>query len=174
MGAEFPNRSSILFGRNPDLSYLLGRAENKSITAVAGRAQMGKSWLLTELARRLSAPPSQYVVGFAESLGETTPLLLRAVMDLYTRWLSDSNYWEQAQIAWQQQKKDLVSNVGKAFGNIVEKISKLGPKPAETVGGLVKDTLDGLATANRELLTGGIQLSRSQIVAGTRLARSRL
>ena len=166
MGGEFPNRSSILFGRNPDLSYLLGRAENKGITAVAGRAQMGKSWLLTELARRLSAPPSQYVVGFTESLGETPDLLLRAVVDLYTRWLSDSNYWEQAQVTWQQQKKDLVGNVGKAVGTIFEKLSKLGAKPVEAVGGLVKETFDGLASANRELLTGGIQLPRLQIEQG--------
>ena len=166
MGGEFPDRSSILFGRNPDLFHLLRRAENTGITAVAGRAQMGKSWLLTELARRLSAPPSRYVLGFTESLGETPDLLLRAVADLYTRWLSDSNYWEQARVVWQQQKKDLVSNVGKAFGAIVEKISKISAKPVEAVGGLVKETFEGLASANRELLTGGIQLPRLQIEQG--------
>jgi hypothetical protein len=124
MRGEFPNRSTILFGRNPDLFYLLGRAENKGITVVAGRAQMGKSWLLTELARRLSVPPSQYALGFTTSWGETPDLLLRAGVDLYTRWLSDSNYLEQAQIVWQQQKKDLVSKIGKAFGTLVEKISE--------------------------------------------------
>src|SRR5664279_1481503 len=163
MDHEFPNRSSNLFGRNSDLSYLLGRAKNKGITVVAGRSQMGKSWLLTELSRRLSASSSQYLVGFTESLGETSDLLLRAVVDLYTRWLSDSTYWEQAQVSWQQQKKDLVSNVGKAFGTIVEKISKLGSKPVEAVAGLVKETFEGLASANRDLLTGGIQLPRLQI-----------
>jgi hypothetical protein len=166
MGGEFPNRSSFLFGRNPDLLYLSRRAENKGVTAVVGRAQMGKSWLLTELARKLSARPSQYVVGFTESLGETPDLLLRAVVDLYTRWLADSTYWEQAKVAWQQQKQDMVTNVGKAFGTIVEKVSKIGAKPVEALGGLVKETFEGLANANRELLTGGIQLPRLQIEQG--------
>ena len=165
MGREFPDRSSILFGRAPDLAYLIGRSGNKGITAVVGRAQMGKSWLLTELARQLSEPPSQYLVGATESLGETSDLLLRAVVDLYTRWLSDSSYWEQAQVTWQQQKKDLVSNVGKAVGTIFEKLSKLAI-PVEGVGSLVKETFEGLASANRELLTGGVQLPRLQIEQG--------
>jgi hypothetical protein len=112
MEREFPDRSQVSFGREPDLAYLLERSEHSGITAVTGRAQMGKSWLLTELARRLSRDvgsvhsptirfqrlldqPS-YLVGFAESLGETADLLLRAVVDLYSRWLSDSSYWQQA------------------------------------------------------------------------------
>ena len=165
MGREFPDRSSILFGRAPDLAYLMGRAGNKGITAVVGRAQMGKSWLLTELSRQLSDPPSRYLVGATESLGETSDLLLRAVVDLYTRWLSDSTYWEQARVTWQQQKKDLVSNVGKAVGTIFEKLSKLAI-PIEGVGSLVKDTFEGLASANRDLLTGGVQLPRLQIEQG--------
>src|SRR5271157_549621 len=181
MGREFQDRSKVLFGRGPDLAHLLSRAPQKGMTAVAGRAQMGKSWLLTELARQLSQDggplrsgtmqslnlerPS-YLVGFTESLGETSDLLLRAVVDLYTRWLSDSSYWEQAQVTWQQQKKDLVSNVGKAVGTIFAKISKLGSTPGEVVGGLVEKTFDALARANRDLLTGGMQIPRLQIEQG--------
>jgi hypothetical protein len=101
MSRELPDHSQVLFGREPDLAYLLERSEQSGITAVIGRAQMGKSWLLTELARRLSHEAGSvhspaihfqtllgrplYLVGFAESLGETADLLLRAVVDLYAR-----------------------------------------------------------------------------------------
>jgi hypothetical protein len=185
MGREFQDRSKILFGRGPDLAHLLGRAPQKGMTAITGRAQMGKSWLLTELARQLSQDASplhsdtiqslnleerpSYLVGFTESLGETSDLLLRAVADLYTRWLSDSSYSQRAQIFWEQQKKDLVGNTAKAVGTIIEKVSKLGSKPGEAVGGLVSKTLEAVAGANRELLSGGVQLPRLQIEQGREL-----
>jgi hypothetical protein len=185
MVREFPDRSQILFGREPDLAYLLGRSEHSGITAVIGRAQMGKSWLLTELARRLSygagpvgSPAIHfqtlldrpcYLAGFAESLGETADLLLRAVVDLYSRWLSDASNWEQAQVVYEQQKKDFVGRAGEAVGGLFEKLSKLGGKPLEAAGGLVKQTFEALASANRELLSGGIQLPRLQIEQGREL-----
>ena len=50
----FPDRSDVLFGREPDLAYLLTRASYKGVSVVMDRAQMGKSWLLTETARRLT------------------------------------------------------------------------------------------------------------------------
>lgn len=66
-------------------------------------------------------------------------------------------------------QKDLVGTVGAAVGTIFEKVSKLGPKPVETVGALVKETLGALAGANRELHTGGIQLPRLQLEQGREL-----
>jgi hypothetical protein len=152
MTRDLPDRSEILFGREADLSYLLARSEQRGMTAVVGRAQMGKSWLLTELARRLSqnVKPAHspvefptiirlsYLVGFTESMGETADLLLRAAVDVYSRWLSDSSYWEQAQVVYRQQKRDFVGKAGEAVGTILEKLSKVGPKPLEAVGGLVK------------------------------------
>jgi hypothetical protein len=181
MRRELPDRSEILFGREPDLAYLLARSEQRGITAVVGRAQMGKSWLLTELARQLSQndKPARspiefsslmsqptYLVGFAESVGETADMMLRAVVDLYSEWLSDSSYREQAQVVYQQQSKDLVGKAGEAVGIILEKISKLGAKPLEAVGGLVKEAFEGLANANRELVSGGTQLPRLQVEQG--------
>ena len=59
----FPDRRERLFGRAPDLEALCARVRFKGLTAVAARPQMGKSWLLAELARRL--------VGFSKSAGET-------------------------------------------------------------------------------------------------------
>jgi hypothetical protein len=55
----FPDHSEILFGREQDLAYLQKRAAQSGITAVMARPRMGKSWLLTELARRLSIGPAQ-------------------------------------------------------------------------------------------------------------------
>ena len=175
MKRELPDRSQILFGRQPDLDYLLQRTERPGLTAVVGRAQMGKSWLLTELARQLSImkPPVSTVpsilaqppvlVGFTEALGETADLLLRAVVDLYSRWLSDSTYLQQAKVVYDQQNKDLIGRAGKAVGNLFEKISKLAFMPGEVIGGLVKETFESLASANQELLSGAIQLPRLQI-----------
>jgi hypothetical protein len=142
---------------------------------------MGKSWLLTELARRLSLNEgpgrsdsnplsllgrSRYLVGFIESQGLTADLLLRGAVDLYSNWLSDSSYREQARVVYAQQKRDIVGRVGEAFGEIVEKLSKLAPAPLESVGGLVKDTFDGLAKVNQEMLSGGVQLARLSIEQG--------
>jgi len=182
MKREFADNSKALFGREPDLAYLLERSGHRGVTAVIGRAQMGKSWLLTELARRLSrdsrpahsraiglaglSDQPSCLVGFAESLGETADLLLRAVVDLYERWLSDSSYWEQAKVVYQQQKKDFIGRAGEAVGTLFEKLSKLGGKPTEAVGGLVKEAFERLASANRDLLTGGSQLPRLQIEEG--------
>ncbi len=89
----FLDRHDRLFGRKRDLNYLVSRAKHKGITAVAGRPQIGKSWLLRELARFLrSDNEPRFQVGFTESSGQSADLLLRAVVDLYTRWLSDATY----------------------------------------------------------------------------------
>jgi hypothetical protein len=181
MGRPFPDRSQALYGREPDLAYLLERSQRSGLTAVVGRAQMGKSWLLVELARRLSldggrgrsganplslAGPPRSLVGFIESQGLTADLLLRGAVDLYTSWLSDSSFREQARVVYAQQKKEIVGKTGEAFGEILEKLSKLVPSPLESVSGLVKYTFDGLAAVNREMLSGGVQLARLSIEQG--------
>jgi hypothetical protein len=90
---ELPDRRDRLFGREQDLARLIDRVRFKGLTAVVARPAMGKSWLLTELARRLAAEHEpRHLVGFARSSGQTPDLLLRAVVDLYGRWLSDAGY----------------------------------------------------------------------------------
>lgn len=178
MVREFQDRNGILFGREEDLAYLLTRSERQGLTAIVGRPQMGKSWLLTELSRRLSEPlqPPQsasaqsplsarpsYLVGFAESFGETADLMLRAVADLYSRWLSDSNYFQQAQVVFHQQREDLIGRAGETVGRIVERISKIGDRRLEAIGTLVREGFEGLAEANREFISGGIRLPRLQV-----------
>jgi hypothetical protein len=138
---------------------------------------MGKSWLLMELASRLSlaakpapspldvprlfAPPT-YLVGMFELQAVADDFLLRAVVDLYSRWLSDSTYLQQAKASYELQKKDLIGKTGEAVGSIFEAISKL-VVPLEGVGKLVKGTFEGLAQANRDLLDGKSQLPQLQI-----------
>jgi hypothetical protein len=175
---EFPDNSERLFGREPELAYLFRRCELRGLTAVVGRPQMGKSSLLAELARQrsqsvrharspeavlnLSAQPS-YLVGFAEAGVENPDQMLRVVADLYCRWLSDSRYWEQAQVLYARHKEDLVGKTGEAVGSIFKELSKLGSKPLEVVGSLVKETFDALASANRDLKDGGQKTPRLQI-----------
>jgi hypothetical protein len=145
MARELADRRDRLFGREGDLAALTKRARYKGLTAVVARPQMGKSWLLTELARRLSAehePP--HLVGFAESFGETPDLLLRTVVDLYARWLSDAGLWQQAQKVWQNEKPNLLPGVAKAVAKIFKETNPV-TKPAAVV---VEETINGLVAAD--------------------------
>ena len=52
--ADLPDRRGDLFGRAPDVDYLVARVASKGLTAVAARPKMGKTWLLQEVGRALS------------------------------------------------------------------------------------------------------------------------
>ncbi len=152
----FPDRRDYLFGREPDLEVLSARVRFKGLTAVAARPQMGKSWLLTELARRLSEDHEpRHLVGFAESAGETPDLLLRTVIDLYARWLSDAGYGQQAEMVWEQQKPNLLPGVAKTVARIFKEIAGKAAKPVAVA---VEDAINGLIAADQTLKTGGVQL----------------
>ena len=130
----FPDNSSRLFGRSDELSYLIERSQRRGVTIVIGQPQMGKSWQLLEVARRLSTEgwpgpalggdASVPLLGRVESEGEAADMLPRAVQDLYTRWLSDSTYREQARVVFEQQKGDFIGRVGEAVGSLVESVVK--------------------------------------------------
>jgi hypothetical protein len=83
---ELLDRSDRLFGREADLRALSDRLRTKGLTALVARPRMGKSWLLMELGRRLAAGTDQYLVGLFDNPGTSDPVL-RAVQDLYARWL---------------------------------------------------------------------------------------
>jgi tetratricopeptide (TPR) repeat protein len=148
----FRDRSASLFGREPDIQFLLSRARMKGLTAVAGRPKMGKTWLLEEVARRLTE--EGFLVGYHESTGQTSDILLRCLSDLYTRWLSDSSYVDQARVLWKQHKDSVVTSFGKALGSILQSVAK----PAEPIAKL----LDGLAVADADLKSGGVRLTPLQ------------
>ena len=160
MALDFPDRRDRLFGREGDLQFLTNRTQFSGLSAVAARPQMGKSWLLKELARCLSTeqvPP--HLVGFATSSGDTPDLLLRAVVDLYERWLSDAGYLEQAKMVWNQQKPNVLPGVSKAVGKI---FSEIGGKVAKPVTAVVEEAIKGLIAANQTLMSGGMQLPALQ------------
>ena len=48
--AQLENRADRLFGREADLTRLLQRTQHFGLTAIVGPPQIGKSWLLMELA----------------------------------------------------------------------------------------------------------------------------
>jgi hypothetical protein len=153
MARELADRRDRLFGREGDLAALIKRARYKGLTAVVARPQMGKSWLLTELARRLGAEPQPpYLVGFAESLGETSDLLLRTVVDLYTRWLSDAGAWQKAKKVWENEKPNLLPGVAKAIAKIFKEVAT---KPVSVA---VEEAINGLFAADERLRTGSLRL----------------
>lgn len=85
----FQNRRAELFGREPDIQHLIGRAKSNGLTAVMGRPQMGKTWTLVETARRL-VQDQGCIVGYHEAKAAEHSHLLYAVRDLYTRWGSSA------------------------------------------------------------------------------------
>jgi hypothetical protein len=130
-----------LFGREQDIAYLMERCGRRGLTAVVGKPQMGKSWLLTEVARRLEEQRSKdgrlsltgngALVGYFESQGEFADMFPRAVQDLYVRWLEDAGYREQAQVAFEEQREGLIGKMGKLVGGLVADVSKAYGKGAE-------------------------------------------
>jgi hypothetical protein len=125
---------------------------------------MGKSAVLNELAARITRQPDgdlfkAPLVGITESLGETSDLLLRAVSSLYTRWIASSSFQEQGGVFVAQQDHDLIGRAGEVVGKLFK---SLAGKPLEPVADLVSDTLSGLASANRDLKSGGLGLPRLQ------------
>ena len=156
----FKDRSDRFFGREKDLQALQERVQFKGLTALVARPQMGKSWLLTELARRLAYehnPP--FAVGFAESFGQTPDLLSRAVADLYTRWLSDAGMAEQARMVWKQQKANLLGGIA---GTVSKIFSEVFGKAAKPVTVAVDEAIEGLIAANETLTSGGLKLPTLQ------------
>jgi len=135
LGKPFQDRRGTLFGRNRDLIYLTERAELKGVTAVVGRAEMGKSWVLTEAARRLSEGSKQYLVGFSEASGPTD-LFRQTVSDLYSRWLTNSTWPQQAQMIWRQQEENRIGKAGTIAGSIFSSLSKLSMQPTKDVDSL--------------------------------------
>lgn len=143
-----------MFGREPDIAYCVARAGIRGLTAIVARPQMGKTWLLQELAYRLSND-MDYIVGATEAIGQTSDLFLRATIDLYQRWLSDSSYLEQAKMFIQQNRGRLLSGTAKMLADVVE---ELGDGVGKAVGKILGKGITTLIESNRKLETSGIEL----------------
>ncbi len=147
----FPDRQDRLFGRDADVVRLVERASLPGITAVTGRARMGKTWVAQELARRLGG--SQTLVGYHEATGGESHVL-RAVSDLYGRWLRQSTFADQAASLWDRHKDGLIGKVGRTASAIFEPLKSLGVPGA---GGIIR-VLEGLGHTEDDLRTAGLAL----------------
>jgi hypothetical protein len=159
--APLEYRVDHLFGREADLTRLLQRTQRFGLTAIVGPPQIGKSWLLMELARRLDRETNpRCLVGFGRSPKGANDPLLQVVSDLYQRWLADTRAWEQLRAVWEQQKDRLLPAFARFVGKLSEKAGKLVPIFGELGGTAIKESLEGLVTASEDLRGGRLIVSR--------------
>ncbi len=160
---QFKDRSEELFGRKKDIEHLLQRVRRKGITAVSGRPQLGKTWLLEQVGWVLESH-EQYIVGYNESTGESDDHLLRTVLDLYKRWLSSASMIAQAESIFKRHRGKLISGAGKLFGIIFKDAVKLSGIPIDS-------TFKILEQYDQDLKTGGIKLSELDYEATLNLTK---
>ena len=156
MTEAFPDRRDQLFGREADVHFLADRAARPGLTAVVAQPLMGKTWTMNEVARRL-LEERRYLVGYHESKAAESSHLLYAVSNLYVRWLDDSAMREQAISLWERHKDSLVPLVAKMMGMLFDKLG--ASEVAGGVAGVVRSAFDGLANAQKDLLSGGLQIA---------------
>jgi len=152
----FLDHNQELFGRQQDIEFLTRRASKSGLTAVVARPRMGKSWLIRELACQLSyIHDPRHLVGYYEAVGQSAPdLFLRAVSDLYSQWLSNATYRQQAEMIWKQHEGKLFTKVSEATCKIFEKIFKTN-FTSQAIAVIMQD----LIKANQQLTSGDISLS---------------
>ena len=155
-GVELANRTDRLFGRESDLDQLQQRALRTGLTAVVGQPQIGKSWALMELARRLDREADRpCLVGYTRSPKGATDPLSQVVGDLYQRWLADTSAWDQLRAVWEQQKDGLLPAFGRFVGKLSEKAGKLVPGLGELGATAIRESLEALVTAREACARGG-------------------
>jgi hypothetical protein len=159
--SDLIDRSPLLFGRAGDVELLRARAAGTGLTFVAGAAQTGKSWLLMETARQLAdAPVGHHLVGFVRSPKGASDPLLRVVVDLYQRWLSDADALRQAKMFWTQQKESLLPTFGRFVAKLSAAAGKIVPGVGELGGTAIAQVLEGLIAASQTLTQGQVILSK--------------
>ena len=126
------------------------------MTALVARPLMGKTWVLNDLARRLTNG-GECLVGYHESTGAESSHLLYAVSNLYARWLTDSSMRAQAVSLWHRHQHELVPRVAQMIGSLFDKLG--GKQFPDGVGSLVSGAFDGLAGAQKDLLSGGLSIA---------------
>ncbi|PHS17468.1 MAG: hypothetical protein COA78_03220 [Blastopirellula sp.] len=151
-----------IFGRQDDLEYLRQRIKQPGLTALAGRPQIGKTRLLEEIRDEIRDPQNlqlDYLVGYFESSGAEPDSLLRALEQLYSHWLSQADYLQQARKLWTDNKDGVVKLLGIGAAEILSSLMK----PVDVtglIGTTVKTLFSSLVNADEQLKSGGIQLPR--------------
>jgi hypothetical protein len=170
---QLESRADRLFGREADLTRLLQRTQRCGLTAIVGPPQIGKSWLLMELACNLDREVNpRCLVGFTRSPKGAIDPLLQVVGDLYQRWLADARAWAQVKTVWEQQKDGLLPAFAKFVGKLAEKSAKLFPIVGELGGTAIKESLEGLVAASENLRTGRLIVSRLEYTQAQELVSS--
>jgi hypothetical protein len=170
---ELENRTDRLFGRDADVERLLQRTRRTGLTAIVGAPQIGKSWLLMELARRLDREAdARCRVGFTRSPKGANDPLLQVVSDLYQRWLADAGARQQIEAVWEQQKDRLLPAFARFVGKLSEKAGKIFPMVGEFGGAAIKESLEGLVVASEDLRTGRLIVSRLEYTQAQELVSS--
>jgi hypothetical protein len=159
---DFFAHGDAFFGREPDVAYLLQRVETPGVTFVVARPKMGKTWLLLQVAQRLSesGPDSggpAFLVGYHECKGGEE-LFRYTVQDLYTHWLGRAPLREQALQVWNQQKDGWVSMAAGTVAAIFSGVGKLTGIVPDAVGDVVSGAIDTLVSANKSLKSGDLDL----------------
>jgi hypothetical protein len=85
-------------------------------------------------------------------------LILRAVANLYTFWLSNASYREQAKSLLERHKGELLTTVGRTVGDIVEPLSKA--VGLEILGKPIREIFEALAHGDADLRSGGMALPK--------------
>jgi hypothetical protein len=98
------------------------------------------------------------LVGYHESKGGAPDNVLRSVRDLYTRWLSDSTYYEQAKTLYRQQSKNAFSGTA----GVLAKVFGEAPSITKPVGVMVESAINGLLQAREDFNTGRLIISPLQ------------
>jgi hypothetical protein len=167
------SRIDRLFGRETDLTQLLQWTQRSGLTAIVGPPQIGKSWLLMELAYRLDRGANpRYLVGFTRSPKGANDPLLQVVSDLYQRWLVDARAWGQLRVVWEQQKDGLLPAFARFVGKLSEKAAKLVPILGELGGTAIRESLEGLVSASEDLRSGRLVVSRLEYCQAQELVSS--
>ncbi|MFQ5481738.1 MAG: hypothetical protein ACE5ER_03175, partial [Nitrospinaceae bacterium] len=97
MPKKIHDRSQQFFGRAAHLGHLLERGGQPGLTAISAQPQVGKSWLMDELARHFHEEnPGESIVGYSELNDRSPQHFQYAVQDLYERWLTQADFYEQA------------------------------------------------------------------------------
>jgi hypothetical protein len=170
---KLEDRTDRLFGREADLETLCERARRTGLTAIVGQPQIGKSWLLMEVARRLDRETEpRCLVGFTRSPKGANDPLLQVVSDLYQRWLADAGAWQRMRTVWEQQKDRLLPAFAKFVGKLSEKAGKLVPLVGELGGAAIRESLEALVFASDNLRTGPVIVSRLEYAQAQELIRS--
>lgn len=132
------------------------RIETKGVTAVVGRPEVGKTHILRHLRHELERD-GKYLFGWIQASTAEGDLLLHAVSDLWSGWLSQASLRHQYG-ALKAQLKDrpgrVVFALGEMLGELTNHVDPTGALP-----GLIDKVFQSLRGADERLRTGGLDLA---------------